>query len=133
MSAKRDAAILRVSAKADPTGAPVVDPSIVEAFLDAAALTDDQGRRPDDGGWDGPWDENLAIAEVWGTKASKVASWFNFSADGASYNKGDLLAKFQSLEAEYRGRSGSGSGLGTTRVAGTNVNTLDTIALGLIP
>lgn len=134
MTTARDAALVRVKAKAAPAQAPAVDDATVEAFLDSCGLTDALGRTPGEAGWDGPWDENLAIAEVWGTKASLVAGSFNFSADGSSFNKGDLLAKFQALEAQYRGRSGSGGGLGTIRVRGTNdVNTLDSIAQGIIP
>lgn len=129
-----DQALARVRAKSSPASAPAVEDATVEAFLKAAGFTDSQGRRPGDEGWDGPWDENLAIAEVWASKAAAVSGWFNFSADGASYNKGDMLSNFLELESRYRAMSGAGNGLGTTTIRGTNdTNTLDTIAAQVIP
>lgn len=107
---------------------------MVEAFLDAAGLSDTEGRAPGDDGWDGPWDVNLVIAEVYAAKAAAVSGAFNFSADGASYNKGDLLARFLDLEARYRGMAGGGGGIGTIQVSGTNTaRTLDAIAQSVIP
>ena len=39
--------------------------------------------------------------DVFEALAAKVAGDFNFSADGASYGKGDVLAKCLEMEAKY--------------------------------
>lgn len=137
MTAREDA-LVRVGMYANPDQAPALTPEQVGLVLDSCAILDLDGRLPTDPAWTGRWDENLAVAECYAIKASKVAGNFNFSADGASYNKGDVLANLLEMEAKYRARAGAGaggaSGLGSLTTRGSaDFSTLDAIAARVIP
>jgi hypothetical protein len=131
----RDAALVRVKALSSPAQRPVVDDDTVAAFLDASPLVNTvTGLGPQDEAWDGPWDENLAISKVWDAKAAMIAGDYNFSADGASYNKGDLLAKFLEMAQKYLALSGPAGGLGTITATATSYPyRLDAVARQVVP
>lgn len=131
--AVRDDVLARVNLLGDPGSAPVVTPEEVGKIVDAAAIADASGLAPSDPDWVPTYDTYAAIAEVWGLKAARVAGNFNFSADGASYNKADVLANCLTMEAKYAAKA-RGS-LGTISVVPTNgpFTTLDTVARKVIP
>lgn len=87
------------------TSRPVLSPATLERILDQWACADAEGRVPSDSGWVGTWDLNAAAAEGWRIKGGKVAGDFNFSADGASYSKADVLAHCLEMETKYASRS----------------------------
>lgn len=64
-------------------------------------IADTAGRRPDDTHWEPSYALNAAAAEGWRMKASRVAADFNFSADGASFSKGDVIEHFLQMERQY--------------------------------
>jgi hypothetical protein len=93
---------------------PVLADADVQTLVDQAAIADANGNSPHDlGEWVETYDVNLALALVWATKAARVAGDFNFSADDASFQKGDVLAHCLDMEAKYRAMVGSTSGEGT--------------------
>lgn len=78
----------------------LTDPEL-DAILAAYALRDTDGRAPVDDGWSPTYAMNAAAAEGWRQKAARVAADFNFSADGASFSKGEVLARCLEMEAHY--------------------------------
>ena len=80
---------------------PVLDEAALDRLLDAAAMPDALGLRPSDTGWDPTWDLNRAAMDGWRLKAGKVAADFSFTADNASYSKGDVLANMERMVATY--------------------------------
>jgi hypothetical protein len=99
-----DAATARatlVSYLGGPSARPALEDAELDAILSRFRLTDADGRRPDDQGWLGAYALNAAAAEGWRIKASRVAADFNFSADGASFSKGDVMAKCLEMEQHY--------------------------------
>lgn len=133
MGAVRDQAIAQVTVKGATASRPVIEAGDVGVIVDAAALPDPYGVLPGGVGWSETYDVNAAIAAVWRAKAGKVAGDYSFSADGASYNKGDVLAHCLEMETVYASKA-QGS-LGTIQIDGTTApaNVLDAIALGVIP
>lgn len=87
------------------TSRPVLAPATLERILDQWRTPDADGRTSSDTTWVGSWDLNAAAAEGWRVKAGLVAGDFNFSADGASYSKADVLAQCLEMEAKYASRS----------------------------
>lgn len=97
----REVALALLTEKVAATSRPTLEAATVGALLDAYPMEDSEGRRPTDDGWVGTWDLNAAAAEGWRMKAGKVAGDFNFSADGASYSKADVLAHCLEMETKY--------------------------------
>lgn len=130
----RTEAIARVSLYSAPDKAPLVTQDEVGQVVDAARTVDADGLSPGSVGYLDTWDLNGAISAVWAIKAARCAGDFNFSADGSSFSKADILAHCLEMEAKYAARSQTG-GLGTIQVTGTNgpFNPLDTIAERVIP
>jgi len=87
------------------TSRPVLTPATLGRILDQWATVDGEGRGPADPDWTGTWDLNAAAAEGWRIKGGLVAGDFNFSADGASYSKADVLAHCLEMETKYASRS----------------------------
>lgn len=80
---------------------PALSDAEVDALLDSYASKDADGLAPTDTGWTGTWYLNAAAAEGWRWKSAKVAGDFSFSADDASYSKGDVLANCEKMVAMY--------------------------------
>lgn len=80
---------------------PALDDPEVDALLARFQVADRYGRRPTDTGWEPTWALNAAAAEGWRLKGSRVAGDFNFSADGASFSKGEVMAHCLEMEQRY--------------------------------
>ena len=87
------------------TSRPVIEPDALGRILDRHRTPDAEGRGPLDDGWVGTYDLNGAAAEGWRIKGGMVAGDYNFSADGASYSKADVLAHCLEMETKYASRS----------------------------
>lgn len=74
-------------------------------LLDRYKVADPSERPPTRDDWEGAWALNAAAAEGWRMKAARVAGDFNFSADDASYSKGDVMAHCLEMEQSYRALS----------------------------
>lgn len=97
----------RLSLMVASSSNPVLSDADMNTLTDLARRQDAAGRWPSDAAYDGDdatYDLNAAAAQGWGWKAGKVAGDFNFSADGASYSKADVLAHCQEREAFYGGK-----------------------------
>jgi hypothetical protein len=91
---------------------PALSAEDLGALLDEFQTVDSDGRRPTDDGWTGAWNLNAAAAEGWRRKAGKVAGDFTFGADGANYNKGEVLAQIERMVVMYAARD-----VGTATIA----------------
>lgn len=100
-------ALTLLSDKVAATSRPTLSPESLDALLDQYVRPDREGRLANDVDWVGSWDLNAAAAEGWSLKAGKVAGDFNFSADGASYNKADVLANCLAMRDKYASLSSS--------------------------
>lgn len=101
----REVALATLGDRIAATSRPVVDSDHLGRLLDAWRMPDASGRLADDPDWSGAWDLNGAAAQGWREKAAKVAGDFNFSADGSSYSKADVLAHCLEMETKYASRS----------------------------
>lgn len=91
-----------VAADSRPVLSSGAAPSDIESLLDLARRPDSSGRAVNETGWVAEnWDLNAAAAEGWRWKAARVAGDFSFSADGASYQKADVLANCLTMEQTY--------------------------------
>lgn len=83
---------------------PVLTAEEVEDLLALSAVADADGLAPTDTGWTPTWDLHRGAAEGWRWKAAKAASRFQFSADGASFNRQQVIEHCERMSAQYRRR-----------------------------
>lgn len=84
--------------------APVLAPDEIELLLEMHRVADANGVAPGVDGWIPGWDLNRAAVEGWRWKAAKVAGSFDFQADGASYNRSQMLAMCEKMILQYQRR-----------------------------
>lgn len=90
-----------VSADCEPTLSDVE----VDDLLVLAKRTDQYGVEPRyAASWTPTWELNAVAAEGWRTKMGKAASATDFSMDGVSYTRDQLLAHCERMVAQYEGR-----------------------------
>lgn len=81
------------SGAAEPTWPTTADETVVDGGVtwqeSGAAL------------WVRTWDLNRGAAEGWRWKAAALAGKFDFSADGASYNRSQAVKQCQDMAAQY--------------------------------
>lgn len=82
----------------------------VEDLLGAFRLVDAAGLAPDETGWEPTYDLNGAAAEGWRWKEAKATELVNFSADGASFNRGDIVKACAAMAEYYDNRAPAGPG-----------------------
>ena len=97
----REGAVSLLSDMTAATSRPTLAQARLEDLVDRFSMADRYGVAPKDDGWEPTWNLNAAAAEGWRLKAAAVAGDFNFSADGASYSKADVLAHCLELEAKF--------------------------------
>lgn len=112
---EREVALVALGDKVAAASRPVLSQDSLGALLDQFQVEDRDGRAPSDPEWAGAWNLNAAAAEGWRIKAGKVAGDFNFSADGASYNKADVLAQCLEMEQRYAALTGGSLVVGPER------------------
>lgn len=83
------------------TARPALSDTDLDALLDGAKTIDSEGRLATDASWVPTYNLNAAAAEGWRWKAGMIAGDFNFSADNASYSKGEVQAKCLEMEKHY--------------------------------
>lgn len=100
---------------AEPTDTTYSDGDLIE-YIERRPLTDALGNYPYVRGttfpvtevlndnWTPTYDLNAAAAEVWGEKASALASLFDYSADGASYTRKQQYDNAQAQQRYYAAR-----------------------------
>lgn len=88
----------------------------LKTFIEAYPLLDGLGREPyvesdDDPAvleinedWDPTYDLNAAAADIWAEKAAGLASEFDFSAGGQSFQRSQAYAMYMQQSRHYRSR-----------------------------
>lgn len=109
----RDGARARLAVMVAATSRPVLSPDALDLLLDDARTIDSDGRRVQDDGYVPTWNLNYAARKGWEAKAALVAGDFTFTADGAGYNKGSVLANMERMVAMYAAKD-----VGTLTVEG---------------
>lgn len=90
---------------------------LLEAVIGAHAVEDALGREPyywdhsttpptqtAEENWVPTYDLELAAAEIWEEKAAKVAGGFDFSADGARFEQGQVYEHCMKMARHHRSR-----------------------------
>jgi hypothetical protein len=77
---------------------------VLQAMLDENRLADVDGVLPSDDDWIPTYDLNATAADVWAEKASSLATAYDFSADGAQYERSQQIAQASTMERKYRAR-----------------------------
>jgi len=90
-----------VSRLGGPDARPALSDVEIDALMAQYAIMDLYERRPTDPAWQPTYALNAAAAEGWRQKAARVAADFNFGANGATYSKGEVMAKCLEMEAHY--------------------------------
>lgn len=75
-------------------------------LIERYPVADDYGNEPIDAGWIAAYDLNAAAADGWDEKVMAISdSSFDFSADGATYNRSQRLEQYRRNAAGFRSRS----------------------------
>jgi hypothetical protein len=106
---------------AEPTDATYTDAALT-AVIESKAVSDLRGLQPTvlsfsttpptyiaNTNWIETYDLNAAAAKVWDEKAAAAACNFDFSADGASYTRSQVIAHYNKMASKYRSQSRPGS------------------------
>jgi hypothetical protein len=106
---------------AEPTDATYTDAMIVQA-IEARPVRDAAGQDPlvwsylttpatqiANTYWTPTYSLYAAAADIWDEKAAAVACDFDFSADGASYDRAKVFEQYTKMAKRFRGRAGFGS------------------------
>lgn len=97
----RAVALVRLGKMTAATSRPALSEDELGALLDSYRTPDSEGRLVTDSGWVPTYNLNAAAAEGWRWKAAAVVGDFNFSADNASFNKGEVQAKCLEMEKRF--------------------------------
>lgn len=100
----RTAALVRLRIDVAADSRPVLSQAVLDTILDDARVIDPNGRRPTDPAYVPTWNLAYAARRGWEAKAALVAGDFTFSADGASYSKGDVLANIERMISLWRAK-----------------------------
>lgn len=85
----------------EPTETTYSDETISE-YVERYPLIDADGYEPDDTDWTATYDLHAAAADIWDEKAAAVASDYDFSADGSSLQRSQVVAAYQRMARAQR-------------------------------
>jgi len=89
---------------AEPSQATYSDTVLAE-LIARNPTYDIAGKRPDEDDWTETYDLNRTASAIWIEKASSLASKFNFSADGGSFNRSEAHAHAIKMAGLYASKS----------------------------
>lgn len=95
---------------AEPTAANGYTDTVLSEAIERYPVTDAAGELPTDGSgnvnsaWTATYDLNSAAAEIWLEKAAALATAYDFTADGGSFSRSQMIAQAQGMAAYYRAR-----------------------------
>lgn len=97
----------------DAAAQPVLSSADVDTLVMFARRPDAAGRVYGEAGWEETWALRAAAAEGWRWKAARCVSHYDFSADGASMSKSQVLAHCLQMVGLY-----DSYGAGTVELVG---------------
>lgn len=101
---ERAAALEQLALMTAANSVPRLSAAALDTLLDACRLADSAGHAPASADWRGAYDLNSAAAEGWRWKAAMTAAEFDFTADGATYNRAQVQAQCLKMAEHYRRR-----------------------------
>jgi len=107
----RAATLARLKLDAAASSRPALSDDELGLILDRNRRPDPEGRVFGDDGYVPTWDPNAAAADAWNVKAGRVAGDFSFSADGASFSKGDVMANILEMRDRFAELAGHGTAM----------------------
>lgn len=78
----------------------------VDDLVVLAKRTDYFGLTPSSAGWTPTWDIRAAALEGWRWKMAKATAMHTFSADGASFNRAEILANCEKMIQAHQAKKG---------------------------
>ncbi|MEJ5222843.1 MAG: hypothetical protein WHV44_00185 [Anaerolineales bacterium] len=78
--------------------------STLVSIIEQYPLPDANGLFPEEDGWTPRYDLNAAAADVWAEKAAGLAGQYDFSADGASFQRSQAYEQAMKQARYYRSR-----------------------------
>lgn len=77
---------------------------VLMEIIERYTTLDADGLKPSDDDWVASYDLNMAASEIWGEKAAASVAAFDFSADGATYNRSQAYTQALTMQARYAAR-----------------------------
>jgi predicted homoserine dehydrogenase-like protein len=93
---------------AEPSATTYSD-DLLKTYLERYPLADAAGLTPDREGWAGRWDVSPAAADIWDEKAAAVAGSYDFSADGGSFSRSQIVEQYRTEAKRARARGSASS------------------------
>ncbi len=96
-------------ARCAATSDPVLPTWRLAELLTMAAVTDDDGYAPDEDDWTPTYGTQglyRAAAEAWTIKAGMCADRFDFTTDGQTFRRSQVMDHCEALAARYRRKAG---------------------------
>jgi hypothetical protein len=88
---------------AEPTTTTYSD-SVLSETIARYPVRDADGLAPTDTDWTATYDLNAAASDVWSEKAAALATAFDFTADGGSFQRSQSAKQAQLMASYYRSR-----------------------------
>lgn len=101
----KQTALARLKAMVAYDSAPTLSVDELDTLLTMYKTVDSAGLAPTEDDYVETWDLNRAAAEGWRWKAGKMAAAYDFQADGASYNRSQIVAMCEKMAAQYARKS----------------------------
>lgn len=95
-------AIAELADLCDATVYPLLTTDELTLIVRRVAIVDEGGRLPADTGWLGAYDLNRAALAGWRKKMGKASGDFGFSADGARFDRNQVIEHCRLMVDEYR-------------------------------
>jgi hypothetical protein len=102
--AATDAQATKVRAMTAEKNSDTYSDAEIKVFIEAHPLPDLYGLDPTNDDWMATYDLNAAAADIWEEKAGKVASDFDFDADGGSYSRSQVYEQMMQQARHFRAR-----------------------------
>ena len=103
-AAARATALIRLRAMTGGANAPTLTAEELDALLDMSQLADIEDLPPSDALWTPTYNLNIGAAEGWRWKMAKAVGGYDFSADGATYNRSQIITQCKQMLTQYQGR-----------------------------
>ena len=116
------AEIARVRRMVDEASETVYSDEDIQGYIEGYPLLDPRGEEPftwdtstqpppqdANENWITTYDLDAAAADIWGEKAAAPTQDFDFSADGGSYKRSQVVEHYQERERHYRSRRSLGT------------------------
>jgi len=92
----------RLKRMTDADNEPALTADDIADCLAISKLVDANGLAPSEASWTPTWDLNRGAAEGWRRKAGKLATRFDFEADGQRFDRSQAIEHCERMAESYR-------------------------------